>query len=102
MKLDCQMCKTKVDVVQDQAELLHLDTEMVNTDEIDYAVEYQLHQDDTVTNLRREPNSRVKKVRVEHRWLCPAQVTVAASYLLPPRLRKLIDSRAKEFVKGTE
>jgi len=97
MKMNCPWCKTKVEVAQATEDFVQLDTEMVKYDEMDYAVEYQLHRDGTATNLRSDPK-KTDKFRVEHRWLCPDVITVSAAHMLPVRLRKVVEARAKERV----
>lgn len=93
--MNCPWCQTKVEVVMTGEGIMQLDSEMVKQDEVSSeAVQYALHKDGTATNLRVE-GKIPERFRIEHRWLCPAVVTVSAIYQLATRLRKVVEARAK-------
>lgn len=107
MKSKCAACKTKVEIVSENDDLVQLDPETVNEGEVPDAVGYLLHQDDTATNIRRQDADalaegkkpkKIGKRRVEHRNLCPDMLTVTMLHQLPPRLRKIVEERAKDHV----
>lgn len=105
MRMNCPACQTPVEIGIDGADMLQLDTEMIEEGEMPDAVGYRLHTDGTVTNIRREAQQalaeeksppKIGRHRIEHRLLCPAGVSVSQSFMYPDRLREIVEMRGQD------
>lgn len=110
MKRDCPLCRAEVEYLSDgDRELVMLDTLTVGADDLPDSVKWTV-EDEAAVNLNRrwsewrqdDPKAErptAEDVRVEHRFLCPEQVSMTTVTTLPTELRDAVVERAVHAIK---